>query len=79
MLSLLNQFVPTVSTDKTVPVPGIEEPVQVTTDTFHKIALGKSTSTCKCSATTCTCIWKYTHVRVNVYSSLCTFTIHCRR
>ena len=40
VLSHLNQYVPTVSTESTVNVTGIEEPVRMTNDYFHTIALG---------------------------------------
>ena len=39
MLTHLTKYVPTVSTEETVPVPG-EEPVKVIQDSFHAIALG---------------------------------------
>ena len=40
VLSHLNQYIPTVSTESTVNVRGIEEPVRMTHDDFHTIALG---------------------------------------
>lgn len=39
VLTHLTKYVPTVSTEETVPVPG-EEPVKVIQDSFHAIALG---------------------------------------
>ena len=40
VLAHLGQYVPTVSTTENVDIPGMEEPVQITNDAFHKIASG---------------------------------------
>ena len=40
VLSHLNQYVPTVSTESAISVTGLQEPVQIINDSFHTLALG---------------------------------------
>ena len=40
VLTHLSQYVPTVTTEKTVLVPGTDETMEIKEDIFHKLALG---------------------------------------
>ncbi len=40
ILKILQKYVPTVSTEETVPITGTDESVVVTNDKFHKILIG---------------------------------------
>ena len=57
VLSHLNQYIPTVSTESTVNVAGIEEPVRMTNDFFHTIALGMCIFMYMCCTCTCSLCW----------------------
>ena len=58
VLTHLSKYVPTVTTTETVPVAG-EEPVKVTQDSFHTIALGRNCMLYKVS--------QYSYVCLRIY------------